>query len=157
MPSTFKPYDLATIKLPVSTRRRVVEIISRPIPGGCKVKALETIMVRMVPGCPDTLNEVETKDLVAITNPERYVHIGKVRYSFTFPEDMLRYEGASLYDHTLSEDEIPKTIQEVVVYRMSRVKIGAVAGGKGNWVQARWNSFSAGVEHLHTVDRRDRS
>jgi hypothetical protein len=174
-PKTFKPNDLATIQLPTSSRRRVVEVISHPIPAERFAKP-ETIKVRMVPGEPTTLVEVWVEKLapVQIQSAYRYVHVAEVRCAFTFPEDMLRYDGAALYRHDLHEDGepspkfgdrrglriseetdldlglpgLPYVLQpRVLVYRLSSTR-------KSPWTVARWHSFSASITPLIVRDLR---
>jgi hypothetical protein len=138
MKPNFKPYDLATIQLPTSERRRTVEVLSYPTPD-------DTIMVRMVPGDPTTLREVKVDDLEPRAR-QRYCRIARVRCRFDFPEDMLRYDDAALCDPDQSEDF--RTDAPVLIYRLTDYKRGTC------WTEGRWASFSASIEQVATCDLR---
>lgn len=178
----FKPYDLATIQLPTSSRRRVVEVISHPIPAERFAKP-ETIMVRMMPGEPTTLAEVQVGELQPSAGTmygagkERYVHVAEVRCAFAFPEDMLRYDAAALYRHDLHEDgeyrygrfDPPRpsgliiseetdcglAIEGMPYTRRPRVLVYRTSSSrKSPWTVARWHSFSASITPLIIRDLR---
>jgi len=134
----FKPHDLAFMTVPTSTRRRVVEVLSFPVPGG-------TIMVRMVPGDCETLREVPLS-LLAPCNKTRYIHFAEVEGRFMFPEDMLRYDGAALCDPDQPEDEYRPT-GPVLIYKISD-------RARPPWTDARWLSFGCKVRHILTHDFR---
>jgi hypothetical protein len=135
-PMKFKPYDLASIKLPVSTRRRVVECVSQPTPDA-------KIMVRMVPGEPTTMIEVAVKDLLPYVK-KRYCHIASVTMRFGTAEDMLRHDSAALYDHTINESAETHSVP-FLIYTVNDSKYPV-------WTVERWFSFSA---QLTTVAVRD--
>lgn len=142
---SFKPYQLAHLEVEVSTRRRLVEVISRPTPDN-------TIMVRMVPGEPTTMLEVKLGELHSRAQ-NRYLHIARVTTGFVFPEDMLRYDNAALYDHTLPEDGgddrgLPVPPEGLLVYTDS-------ANRKNPWTLDRWNSFSCTVTPVLIRDLRN--
>lgn len=150
----FRPYKLATIKLPTSSRRRVVECISYPFRAdgpNMILPSCDRIKVRMVPGEPTTMVEVAVADL--LPSPERsWVQIFEVRTHFVFPEDMLRYDGAALYDHTVPEDKTDEngcSVYEdpdkpVLCYRVVPRKTFP-------FTEDRWASFSASVKLLKTI------
>jgi hypothetical protein len=145
----FKPHDLANMKVPTSIRQRTVEVISHSIPN-----SLPTIMVRMVPGDPTTLREVEIEDLTPRTK-ERYVHIAEIRTRFVLPEDMLRYDCAALVDPDKPESEergdgrhVCCDGSPILIYRLWRTK-------KHVWTDARWASFSTSILPVCTLDLRD--
>lgn len=135
----FKPKDLATILLTSSSRRRLVEIISNPIPARRFVKP-ETIMVRMVPGEQTTIAEVAVSDLEVpkLNCIQRYCHIAEVdRKGFPLNVDMLRYDNAALYNYQEAEDGFLGT-EPILIYRVSDSK-------RSLWTISRWNSS------LHTI------
>ena len=134
--TTWKPYQLASLPTPNSKRRRVVEVISMPDPDGF-------IYVRMVPGCPGTVQAVNPTDLLP-SPAYRYCQLAEVKCPLGLPEDMLRYDGAALYDHTVSEsDAAPK---QATVYRLSR------AAKLPGWSVGRWQSFGAACRNVQTID-----
>jgi hypothetical protein len=172
----FKPNDLATIQLPTSKRRRMVEVISRPFPSEDPTDALtmlgprNLIQVRMTPGEPTTLAEVSVADLERAPK-ERYVHVARVHGQprffpsipgawSTLPEDMLRYDHCHLYEHSWHEEgepderrgerrglRIPATGEGCLIYRTStRIH--------HNWTDARWQSFGTRIEPVLTRDLR---
>jgi hypothetical protein len=141
----FKPYQLALLKVPTSTRHRVVQIMSYPTP-------TETIMVRTVPGMPDTLVEVPIYNLLEYKtgDRQRYVHVATVDSIFSFPEDMLRYDNAALYDvNTPEEGENGRGLRGngVLVYMVSERRAP-------NWRYGRWESFSSKLTTVNTIDLR---
>jgi hypothetical protein len=135
---SFKPYQLAYLEVATSTRQRVVEIISYPIPG----PKGETVMVRMVPGEPTTMEEVPITKL-APAPQMRWVHVAVVNSVLNFPEDMLRYDGAALFDHTLNESDPNQG--EVLIYRVSETKAA-------RWHDARWHSFQCTINNVLVRD-----
>lgn len=144
----FKPYDLALLTVPVSARRRTVEIISKPIPneGG-----EPTIMVRMVPGEPTTLAEVPVAHLLPRAKA-RYLHVAEVRTGMTFPEDMLRYDFAALYDHMAAEAPDPHVYCDptvpTLIYRV-------MTNRNPSWTVGRWQSFGCSIVNILVRDLRD--
>lgn len=147
----FKPYDLADLAVNVSSRPRTVEVISRPIPSGSSdPSAVDTIKVRMVPGEPTTMVEVFL-DRLAARPKQRWLHVAEVECRFTFPEDMLRYDSAFLFDSELWEsgqDGEGLRGGPWLVYRLNNSKRSA------GWSLARWASFGATVTHKLTRDLR---
>ena len=149
MKRAFEPYQLVLLEIRTSTRKRPVQVISRLIPDHPEG---DTIMVRMVPGDPTTIREVPIAKLehYTIRNKKRWVHIAEVQGSFSFPEDMLRYDGAALCDP--DQDEVPeggwRTAGGVLIYAVSDRK-------QPSWTDARWRSFSWGLQHELTLDLDD--
>lgn len=138
----FKPYDLASLKIKTSNRRRVVEIISRP---WHEESGKERIKVRMVPNQPTTLDEVSVDELLPFQK-KKYIQFAKVICSIgPFPEDMLRYDSAMIYDHTIDENKElgwPKNC-EVLIYRLVDRK-------SQQWTIDRWKSFCCDIEPIST-------
>jgi hypothetical protein len=144
----FRPYDLATLAVPVSTRRRVVEVITHPIPGG-------TIMVRMVPGEPTTMTETLVENLLPHAK-KRWLHIGRVTHcAFTFPEDMLRYDYAFLFDHTIPEEGEEGTGLRLDLSLPEAGLVYTVRDQKSPpWTVDRWTSFSCVIKPVLIRDLR---
>jgi hypothetical protein len=146
----FRPYELTTISLPVSKRRRTVEVISRPF-SSAGAEATDRINVRMVPGEPTTLTEVAVADLEGLLARMRWLHVAEVSTRFPYCEDMLRYDIAALFDHTVSEvAEIPSTWPDSpeTVFQVWRLS----ARKKPAWTYTRWHSFGAFVKPLYVRD-----
>lgn len=134
------PHDLALCVSITSVRERVVEVISRETPD-------KTIMVRMVPGEPTTMVEMPVSMLrLRPRGKVRYLHVASVRSSLPFPEDMLRYDNAALFDHTVQEEPL-RSDGEVIVYTVSDSKAPP-------WTNARWMSFGAGIIVKYVRDLR---
>jgi hypothetical protein len=139
----FKPHDLARLSHNKSKRQRIVEVISKPFPGEGEEEGTTHIMVRMVPGEPTTMQEVA----LVMLNPAvraKYLHVARVNSTFSFPEDMLRYDAAALFDHEIDEDHVPREKRhDVLVYIVSDRKTP-------RWTTARWNSFSCSIKPVLT-------
>jgi hypothetical protein len=158
---TFKPWDIAllTVHPAISSRKRLVEIVSYPFGGTDPVHGGELVKVRMVPGEPTTLADAAIKNLQPWPNAKgdvRYLHVAEVMTTFPFPEDMLRYDSAALFDHTQPEepeDEMGRLTfrptEPVLIYRLSRVRKGHI------WTTGRWASFSASCRHVLTRDLKE--
>ena len=119
----FKPKDLATIKLSSSSRCRLVEVISNPIPAKRFIKP-ETIMVRMVPGEETTMVEVAVSDLEVpkLSCVQRYCHIAEVDCKgFPLNEAMLPYDNAALYDHQALEWDCGRDEPGPTHHRFSKI------------------------------------
>lgn len=125
----------------------------------------ERVKVRMVPGEPTTLAEVAVADLLPHQR-KRYVHVALVSGTFCFPEDMLRYDGAALYDHELNESgddgmglrppvkegESPRW--QCLVYCLSDRKTADLSRPGSPWTKDRWHSFSCGIRPMQVRDLR---
>jgi hypothetical protein len=155
MKKSWKPYELALIPSTTSTRKRLVQTISFPIPrsdGG------ENIMVRMTPNDPGTLREVGLETLTRPSySPGRWMHVAEVRCdAFGLPEDMLRYDSAAIYD----PDQPEEVEHPVYGYKMgfkpptgTTVRIYTVRTARRDpWTHARWASFSASVKSIAIID-----
>jgi hypothetical protein len=144
------PYQLATIlNTDISKRRRVVQIISRPTPEN-------TIMVRMVPGEPTTMIQLPIEGIEHVNEkkplsfPEPYLHVAEVDCNrMVFAEDMLRYDNAFLFDHTLNEESEDRPDKPVHVYRLFRARTISP------WTIKRWNSFGMSIKPLYIKNLRD--
>jgi hypothetical protein len=130
----FAPNTIAMMDTRYSKRERPVEIISRPVGDG-------TIMCRMVPGDPTTLATVRVESLRIPNIKYKYIHFAEVSGWGSFPEDMLRYDCACLYDHNQHEEPVDGEGHltfvpngPVRIYRLSTIK-------KTNWTHERWASF----------------
>jgi hypothetical protein len=163
---SFVPYDLATLKTPNSERRRLVEVISRPFPSdnGDRIK------IRQVPGEPTTLDEVAVGDLQHVAasvsgrmdSQHRYLHVARVFSTFHLPPDMLRYDDAYLFEHSLHEDgpvhelasdendrrglRVPE--EGLLVYKAAS-HTGKV---RPVWTIDRWRSFACRIEPVIVRD-----
>lgn len=143
MRNEFHPWDLAVLQVPTSTRLRVVEILSRETPS-------KTVMVRMVPGDSATLREIQVSELLP-HKARRYVHTAEIWFpnadgvsTFAFPEDMLRYDNAALYDWTA--DEKGRSAGIVFIYSVSNQK-------DPQWTSDRWKTYDVSIHHVITFDR----
>ena len=140
-----KPNDLATIQTPHSTRRRVVEVISRQTPE-------QTIMIRRTPGDPTTLEEVRYADLIPFPK-HRYIHVASVDSRFGFPEDMLRYDCAFLLDPDRDEEDEHQTLGKMPIKSDEPILVYSVSNCKTPpWTTTRWNSFSAWIKPVRCFD-----
>ncbi len=162
--SKLKPYQLVSVQLPTSKRRRVVQTISCPIPNDDNRP--DTIKVRMVPGDPTTMTELPVADLKTCERKGRWVHVAKVKAGVGgIPEDMLRYDGASYYNQQLPETDAegqePRGdpfSDEVLGNRPGEgwTLVYAVTSSKTPpWTVDRWNSFCCALRHLKTQDLND--
>lgn len=140
-----KPFGLMQLPVDVSVRKRIVQVVSLPLPNG-------TIMVRMVPGEPTTMIEMPVANLLPLPsswNHSHWLHVARVNSLFSFPEDMLRREHAFLWDHTIHEFEVPrqkytgKDDDKTIIYKINE----RPASG---WNYDRWQSFSCDVQHLYS-------
>jgi hypothetical protein len=134
-----------------SLRPRIVEVVSYPTPN-------ETIMVRMVPGEPTTVKKVYVAELTPCKRKYRYVYLARV-IGFTFPEDMVFYDNAALYDHRLPEcgeenpilgyaDGLRVPDEGLIVYKLSSAK------RVKPWTYGRWQSYSCWIEEVKVTDLR---
>lgn len=144
------PYQLATIlNTDISKRRRVVQIISKPTPDN-------TIMVRMVPGEPTTMIQLPIEGIEHVNEKKPltlafpYLHVAEVDCSgMVFPEDMLRYDNAALFDHTMIEQSGQRQTEKVHVYCFARNRTTLP------WTVKRWESFGAFIKPLYIKNLRD--
>jgi hypothetical protein len=145
MDSRWKPWELATVQLPTSKRRRIVETVSYPTSDAPDAQ----IYVRMVPSQAATAVWLPITDLKKCPVKYRWVHIGVARGLFSFPEDMLRYDSAAFVDWELHEDpEDGLYLKEpALIYKMSELK-------ESTWTHGRWRSFGWEVSERSVVDLR---
>lgn len=160
----FRPYDQAHLVVSphISTRPRLVEVISMPFPA--KDRADDTIltdrvMARMVPGEPTTMREVRVANLHTC-GQKRYLHVARVRMTtgLPFPTDMLRHDNGWLYHSHMPEDEVTAPVEDggVLVYTTS-------SSTHWPWTTERWTSFETLINevlvrdlHNHNDDSRVR-
>jgi hypothetical protein len=140
MDQHWKPYQLATIQLPTSVRRRIVEVISYPFDDSPNAE----IKIRMVPTQPTTLETTNISKLQRLTWKAKYIHIAVAQGMFDFPEDMLRYDWAFLVDWEQPEQDY-RPDKPVYIYRLTESK-------KQDWTYDRWNSFSWTVTNRQIID-----
>jgi hypothetical protein len=150
----FRPYEILNLEVPTSTRRRKVQAISRPyedmFTDADGYGQRECIQVRMVPGDPTTMVTVPTSRLERVGFRYNYIHFAEVWGrpvveligTLEFPEDMLRYEAAALYDHTINEEDYRPT-GPVRIYMLTE-------NTRPIWTAARWLSFGWGIRHCLT-------
>ncbi len=150
------PWALAYEKVSetISTRERIVEIVSYPYPMGLDSQGLPTfdngIKCRMVPGYPTTIEELDILNLRPMVKSEkkyRYIHVAEIHVNLgIFPEDMLRYDNAALFDHRQQEDDYrPEIGQSVLVYKLTK-------SPTPDWTFKRWSSFCCGAKPIETID-----
>lgn len=145
MNKDWKPYDMAKWKTPNSIRQRVVQLIQYPTDG--------QVGVRMVPWDVDQVVSVKLSDLTKVNKrgeyQYRYLHVAEVWGRGYFPEDMLRYDCAFLWDWTKNEQDDWRLTQDekIRIYSVRDMK-------KEPWTHGRWQSFSFYCKHINTIDIR---
>lgn len=140
MDNRWKPYELATIQLPTSTRRRIVQVISYPFDDSPNAE----IKIRMVPTQPTTLETTHIDRLQKLTRKYKYIHIAVAQGMLSFPEDMLRYDNTFLVDWEQPEKGFYPD-KPVYIYRLTELK-------KQDWTHGRWNSFGWTVTNRQTIN-----
>ena len=126
--------------------RHCGEVISRPIGNG-------GIMVRMVPGDPDTMQEVSVASLSVLNEKPNWVHYAEVSGNFGFPIDMLRYDFAAPVNFTFTGDDRHTTVYkpENAVWGERLVIAAASLYKQPRWTIDRWRSFCWGIKPLNDV------
>jgi hypothetical protein len=114
----FKPYQLVHVTMDNGRYSIIGEVMSFPIPHQhatltTKHSGKDTIMVRMVPNHPGTLQEIEVTRCRPVEGRKRYaVCYATVKGHGSFPDDMLRYDHAVPVNFTIDHDHFtgPKAV-----------------------------------------------
>ena len=109
---TMKPYEQYLLD-----EKRPVEIIAFPYE--------ELVMIRMVPGEPSTLTEVETRRLSPVKN-KRYIHIGRINK--ILPGTFF-WEGEGMV-YQLSNHSVSPFTRENKMYSRDLENDGKIFGGR---------------------------
>lgn len=140
------PYKLAHLVTPTLTKRPV-QIISRP---WREEDGRQMVMVRMVPGDPTSIVQVNTT-VLSDWNPGKSWHwlgiADVIAANGGVPSDMLRYDGAYLYDWNLQDDGYPSSVPQV--FRVYKVWDHF---SRGLWHPARWESFLCTFQAVGVFD-----
>jgi hypothetical protein len=107
-----KPYEQYLLD-----EKRPVEIIAFPYE--------ELVMIRMVPGEPSTLTEVETRRLSPVKN-KRYIHIGRINK--ILPGTFF-WEGEGMV-YQLSNHSVSPFTRENKMYSRDLENDGKIFGGR---------------------------
>jgi hypothetical protein len=133
----FKPYDLVLVRQEDYTHTG--QVISKETPD-------KTIMVRMVPDDPSTMEEVPVFSISKPLHKDKWVHYAKVRGPGSFPWDMMRYDYAAPVSFERTEEGIAlkEGQTELIIASCTETK-------KHRWTAARWASFGWSIEPMQTL------
>lgn len=98
------------------------------------------------------MKEVALDKLTLITrvSDHRWVQYAQVSGAFSFPVDMLRYDGAAPANFSLTDG--PGAGVALKPDTGPHLIVGRIVGRKNQpWTIARWNSFSWSVKPLKTL------
>jgi hypothetical protein len=131
-----KPWMLVEVKH--EDYSHIGEVMSLPIPDG-------TIMVRLVPGHPGTLQELKISQLTALKNQtkRRWIHYAEVSGKGSFPVGMLSRDHASAVNFNLETLKIYDVLPKLLVAKVTETKLP-------NWNIERWESFGWTCKPIHT-------
>jgi hypothetical protein len=143
-----KPYDLVIVqhgdKYGIDLYRHCGQIISRPIGDG-------TIMVRMVPDDPTTMEQVSLEMLGKPHLKCKWVHYAQVNGFGQFPIDMLRYDFCSPANFTMSYDERDRIVVTIKDGQHDLIVAQCTTVNRPDWTRGRWLSFGWDIKPLKTL------
>lgn len=137
-----KPYMLVRVKMDDGRYNIVGEVMSFETPE-------HTVMVRMVPGHPGTLQELPVSRLLPVERKYYSVAYATVHGRGQFPEDMLRYDNAVPVNFEVYHDQTgPKA--KLLPGLGDQLIIATVLpyGSRSDFCDARWASFLWSVKRL---------
>lgn len=148
-----KPYKLVSVSMANGRYSIIGQVISLPIPG-VESKSIvgrdATIMVRMIPDHPGSLEEVAISRLSIPAYRYRYVSYAKIRGIGQFPDDMLRYDAAVPVNFKVVDDlhRGPRAVLEPGMGDDLLIATVIQLQHRGDFCDARWASFLWSVERI---------
>lgn len=145
--SKIKIYDLVVVSH--EDYSHLGQIISKPL---ALVDRPATVMVRMVPDDPTTMEEVEISRLRAPNGKSKWVHYAKVfgPERRVFPVDMLRYDFAAPVNFSIDINGYAH-LDEEQDYGTDLIIANCTEHKATFWTDARWASFGWGISYLKTL------
>lgn len=101
----------------------------------------QTIMVRLVPGDPNSLSEVPLKAILRPASSFKWVHYAEVYGKFGFPVDMLRYDSCYPVNFTIAPDGSTSPKEGWPEGRLI-VAASSTTRSRSPFTKERWQSFS---------------
>lgn len=141
-----KPYMLVAVSMEDGRYNVIGQTMSFSTPEN-------TIMVRMVPGHPGTLQEIPLTRIYSVgTRRYRQVSYATVKGVGSFPEDMLRYDNAVPVNFKIERDDWRTKAIIDPAFGSDELIIATVceSGRRNDFCDARWASFLWSVKRLKT-------
>lgn len=101
-----------------------------------------TIMVRLIPGDPNSLTEVPLSTILRTSARMKWVHYAEVSGNFGFPSDMLRYDNCHPVNFTIGLDDAPILSDGWPPGSALMVAATGSTRSRSPFTLARWQSFS---------------